>query len=44
MFGSVKHGGDKSPLAGGPHYHISGGLEGCGGLESLKLEKKNRCN
>lgn len=40
MFGSLKHGGDKSLLAGGPHYLLTS-LEVLRGAEGLgKVKKK----
>lgn len=46
MFGSLKHGGDKSPLAGGPHYLFTSlevfGVWGEGVRQSAKIIIKKR--
>lgn len=45
MFGSLKHGGDKSPLEGGSHYLLTSlwGAAGCGGVwQSSKIITKKK--
>lgn len=42
IFASLKHEGDKSPLAGGPHYLLTSleVLRGAEGLDKVKKKKK----